>query len=167
MATVTLLPKDGDKTNPRNWRPISQTILFAKILEKIVHKQLLSYFLENKILCNFQYGFLPGKSTQEAVFNTIRHMYSSINQNKIMGAIFLDVAKAFNCIDHEVLYKKMENVGMTARVINWFRSYLTHTQVTKYGVIFSNSKRLNAGIAQGKVLGPLMYIFYVNDCINV
>ena len=59
-ATVTLLPKDGDKTHQGNWRPISQTVLFAKILEKIVHKQLLSYFLENKILCNFQYGFLPG-----------------------------------------------------------------------------------------------------------
>ena len=84
-----------------------------------------------------------------------------------MGAIFLDVAKAFNCIDHEVLFRKMENVGMTVRVVNWFRSYLTRTQVTKYGNILSNSKSITAGIAQGTVLGPLMYILYVNDCINV
>ena len=116
-ALVTLLPKEGDKNKPGNWRPISQTMLFAKILEKIVRKQLLAYFLENSIISEFQFGFLPGRSTQEAVFNTARHMYSSINHNKVMGLIFLDVAKAFNCIDHETLFKKMVNVGMSERVI--------------------------------------------------
>ena len=67
-ATVTLIPKDGNKNEPGNWRPISETILFAKILEKIVHRQMLKYLFENNILTNYQYGFLPGKSTQEAVF---------------------------------------------------------------------------------------------------
>ena len=67
-ATVTLLPKEGEKNQAGNWRPVSQTVIFAKILEKIVYKQLLSYFLENNILTSSQYGFLHGKFTQEAVF---------------------------------------------------------------------------------------------------
>ena len=166
-SIVSLLPREGDKNHPGNWRPISQTIIFAKILEKIVHKQTIAYFLEKNILSDYQYGFLPGRSTQEAVFIMVRHMYSSINQNKIMGIIFLDVAKAFNCVDHDVLLKKMENVGMSMRVISWFRTYLTRTQTVKYGNIVSNSSSIRAGIAQGRVLGPLLFIFYVNDCIIV
>ena len=77
-AQVTLIPKNGDKELPGNWRPISQTIVFAKILEKIVHKQLLNYFMVNNILTDSQYGFLPGRSIQEAVFNTVSNMYSCI-----------------------------------------------------------------------------------------
>ena len=102
---LSLLSKDGDKTHPRKWRQISQTVILANILEKIIHKQLLTYFLENNMLAKFQYGFLPGKLTKEAVFNAIRHMYGSINQNKVMGALFMDAAKAFNCINHDVLCK--------------------------------------------------------------
>ena len=113
---VTLLPKEGDKNQPSNWRPISQTV------RKNIRKKVLAYFLENRILTEFQFGFLTGKSTQESVFNTVRHMYSSINQNKVMGLIFLDVAKAFNCIDHGVLFKKMENVGMSYRVVQWSKN---------------------------------------------
>ena len=166
-AIVTLIPKDGDKNRAVNWRPISQTIFFAKILEKIVHKQLLKYFTTNNILAKMQYGFLPGKSTQEAVFTTVKHIYSTINQNKVMGLIFLDVAKAFNCLDHNVLYDKLKNVGMSERILKWFRSYLTRTQVVKYGDEVSDKLTVTAGIAQGTVLGPLVFIFYMNDCVKV
>ena len=85
---VTLIPKTGDKSQPCNWRPISQTNIFAKVLEKIVHKQLLSYFLNNSILTENQFGFLPEKSTHESIFNVVRHMYSCINNNKIMEFCF-------------------------------------------------------------------------------
>ena len=163
---VTLIPKDGDKNDPGNWRQISQTVIFAKILEKRVHSQLLAYLQDNNILSKFQYGFLPGKSTQEAVFDIVRHVYSAINQNKILGMIFLDVAKAFNCIDHKIVYKKFQQVGMCDRALNWFRSYLTRSQVIRYGNLISNKLELSAGIAQGTVLGPLNFIFYINDCIK-
>ena len=117
-AYVTLIPKNGDKTNPGNWRPISQTNIFAKILEKIVHRQMLAYLQENNLLSKYQYGFLPEKSTHEAIFNFVRHMYSAINNNKVMGVLFLHIAKAFNCIDHMILYKKMHDAGFSERVIN-------------------------------------------------
>ena len=166
-AYVTLLPKTGNKNMPGNWRPISQTIIFAKIIEKIVHKQLLNYFVENKILTELQYGFLPNKSTHEAVINVTRNMYSSNNNNKIMCMLFLDVAKASNCINHMLLFKKMRDVGMSERVISWFSTYLTKYQTVKYGEKMSTSMSIPAGIAQGTVLEPLIFIFfYINDCIN-
>ena len=114
---MTLIPKCGDKSLPGNWRPISQTIIFAKILEKIVHKQMLEYFLLNNILSKHQFCFLPNRSTHEAVLNITREMFSCVNNNKIMGMLFLDVAKAFNCVNHRLLYKKMMDVGMSERVI--------------------------------------------------
>ena len=166
-AYVTLIPKTGDKYHPGNWRPISQTNIFAKILEKIVHRQLLKYFLDNTILSKSQFGFLPEKSTHESVFNIVRHMYSCINNNKIMGVLFLDIAKAFNCIDHQVLYMKMREVGLSQRVIAWFTTYLNRTQITKYGETLSSCMEIPAGIAQGTVLGPLLFIFYINDCVNM
>ena len=166
-AYVTLIPKDGDKNQPGNWRPISQTVIFAKILEKIVHQQFLAYLERNSVISQYQFGFLPGKSTQEAVFNTLRHIYSGLNNNKLTGMIFLDVAKAFNCIEHDILYNKLRDVGASNRVISWFKTYLTRTQITKYGDKVSDKKNIPAGIAQGTVLGPLIFIFYINDCIKV
>ena len=164
---VTLIPKSGDKSEPGNWRPISQTNIFAKLLEKVVHNQLLSYFLTNKILSQHQYGFLPEKSTHESIFSVIRHIYSSINNNKIVGVLFLDIAKAFNCINHQVLYEKMRRVGLSDRAIAWFITYLDRSQVTKYGDKISDAMALTAGIAQGTILGPLLFIFYINDCVNI
>ena len=123
--------------------------------------------MNNDILSKYQFGFLPDKSTHESIFNVVRHMYSTINNNKIMGVLYLDVAKAFNCINHQVLYEKMCRVGLSDRVISWFTSYLNRTQVLKYGDVMSDRKSVTAGIAQGTVLGPLLFIFYINDCVNI
>ena len=158
-AFVTLIPKSGEKRNVGNWRPISQT--------NIVHGQLLSFLQNNDILSEFQFGFLPEKSTYEAVFNVLRHMYSTVNNNKLMGVLFLDIAKAFNCINHLLLFKKMREAGMSHRVITWFRLYLAQTQCVKYGDVISTSMNVENGIAQGTVLGPLIFIFYINDCVNI
>ena len=79
------------------------------------------------------YGFPPGSSTQEAVINTVTHMYSCINQHKVMGVVFLDAAKAFHCIDNELLYEKLKDIRMSLRVIQWFRTYLSRSQVIRYG----------------------------------
>ena len=125
ISTVKLLPKTWDLTNPENWRPISMTNIFSKILEKLVHRQMLRYIQENTLIHPGQFYFLPGKSTHEAIFRTVQQVYSSINSKKIMGMLLLDMLKAINCIDHDILFIKMENAGFSARVVKWFQSYLT------------------------------------------
>ena len=166
-AYVILIPKSGEKRNVGNWRPISQTNIFAKFWKKIVHGQRLSFRQNNDILSEFQFGFLPEKLTYEAVFNVLLHMYSTVNNNKLMGVLFLDIAKAFICINHLLLYNKMRDAGMSHRVITSFRSYLARTQCVKYGDVISTSMNVENGIAQGTVLGPLIFIFYINDCVNI
>ena len=163
--TVTLLPKSGDLTNPVNWRPISQTNIFSKLLEKIIHSKLLDYFIRNSILSNFQYGFLPARSTHEAVYDVVKKIYNSLNNRKIMGTVFLDISKAFNCIHHERLYKKLRFIGLSERCIAWFKPYLTRTQTVRVGAEHSNNLEISTGIAQGTVLGPLIFIFYLNDIV--
>ena len=93
-------------------------------------------------------------------------MYSTINNNKLMGILFLDIAKAFNCINHRLLYKKMYEAGFANGVVNWFRTYLSRSQILKYGDKNSSCMEISNGIAQGTVLGPLIFIFYTNDTVN-
>ena len=124
MGYVNLIPKQGLLSNLSNWRPITQTNIFGKSLEKIVHRHLLAYMMNHQIISDRQYGFLPGKSTHEAIFYLTRHIYSSINNKKIMGLLFLDFSKAFNCIIHKRLTCKLTAIGCDPLVIQWFRSYL-------------------------------------------
>ena len=163
---VNLIPKQGLLSSPTNWRPITQTNIFGKNLEKLVHRSLLRYFLESGVISDKQYGFLPGRSTQDAIFDLIRHIHSSINNKKLMGLLFLDISKAFDCIIHKRLLKKLELVGCDPNVIKWFESYLTRMQVVLYNGIESTPSSVPTGIGQGTILGPLIYIFYMNDIVD-
>ena len=97
-----------------------------------------------------------------------KRVYSSLNNRKIMGMIFLDISKAFNCINHERLYKKLEYIGVSERCIyiKWFKSYLKRTQMVRVTDKLSTPTDILSGIAQGTILGPLIFIFYINDVIH-
>ena len=113
-----------------------------------------------------QYGFLPGRSTHEAIFDLTRHIYSSINNKKLMGLLFLDISKAFDCIIHERLLYKLRAVGCDRTVLKWFKNYLMRRQVVVYNGIQSPICPVPTGIGQGTILGPLIFIFYKNDIID-
>ena len=166
LSRVKLIPKGGDLSNPGNWRPISMTNIFSKLLEKLVHSQLLKYLMDNQLISKHQFGFLPGKSTHEAIFKVVQYIYSALNNKKLTGMLLLDIAKAFNCISHDVLYAKMECAGFDASVIQWFRSYLHRTQQVSIYNRLSNVVSVPNGIAQGTVLGPILFIFYINDILK-
>ena len=88
----------------------------------------MKYFLNNNIISEYQFGFLPGRSTQLAVFALTKQIISAMNNKKIFGAICLDISKAFNCINHNKLYNKLNSCGITDEVVRWFRSYFNRTQ---------------------------------------
>ena len=166
LSRVKLIPKAGDLSNSGNWRPISMTNIFAKLLEKLVHSQLLKYLLDNQIISKNQFGFLPGKSTHEAIFKVVQNVHSALNNKKLTGMLLLDIAKAFNCISHDILLAKMASAGFDRTVIQWFRSYLHRTQQVSIYNKLSDAIAVPNGIAQGTVLGPILFIFYINDIFN-
>ena len=153
---VTVIPKSGNLSDPSNWRPITQTSIFAKIFEKLMHRRVSAYFDELDMLSNYQYGFRRGRSTQQAVFDLTKFVYSSWNNKKITAAACLDVCKAFDCINHEVLLYKFAKIVFSELTIAWFRSYLTRSQTVKYGDQLSDEMLTQTGIGQGTILGPLI-----------
>ena len=161
-ADVTLLPKSGDLKKPENWRPISNTNIFSKVLEKLVQRQMNTFIFKNEIISDCQYGFVPGRSTHKAVFKVVNNIYSAINNNKYVGVVFLDIAKAFNCVDHEILDIILSNQGFSERVRHWFTSYNYRFQRVKIDKTYSDVKHVVHGAAQGTVLGPTIFILYFN-----
>ena len=123
------------------------------------------FFDDNHILSKYQYGFAKNKSTQHAIFDLSKYIYSNLNHKKIIGGVCLDVAKAFDCINHDILLYKMSKIGFSITTVSWFKSYLTRRQVVKYDNIVSDVTNVKTGIGQGTILGPLLFIFYINDLI--
>ena len=110
--------KSGDLTNPGDWRPIKQTCIPAIILEKIVHKRFMRILDNNNFLNGNQYGLIKGRSTQQATFNLAPDLYRNLNSNLISGLLFLDVRKAFDSLNHQVLLSKLRSLGI-GHVISW------------------------------------------------
>ena len=136
-------------------------------MEKLVHRRVFRYFTDCNILTPYQYGFRPGKSTQMATFDLLKYIYSGLNHKKIIGSVCLDVAKAFDCINHDILLSKFRKIGFTENTIAWFKSYLTRTQEVKFASSLSSSEPVITGIGQGTILGPLLFLFYINDITSV
>ena len=162
LAEVTPIPKAGDLSNAKNWRPISQIKLPGKLLERIIHTQLSIYF-EN-ILNENQHGFRAKKSTGTAVFDVIKDLFQVWNEKGYSSCIFIDYSKAFDTIDHNILVNKLEIYGLDQNSITFMKSYLAnrHQRITIKNES-SGYTKLRCGVPQGSILGPLLFIIYTND----
>ena len=164
ISKVTPLPKRGDITLMKNLRPISNTPLPSNILEKHVNSVIYKYMESNNLFFNHQNGFRKGKSTTRAVNNIVNQIYEYRNNGEHSIAVFLDLSKAFNCVNHDILCLKLEKVGIRGQCKQWIMEYLRNRkQYVKNGNLKSDCKTINYGIPQGSVLGPLIYLLYVND----
>ena len=164
LACITAVFKAGDKNNPNNYRPISSLPILNKVFEKLLYKRLNSYFENNNILCKEQYGFRKKKSTSDAVNELLNKIYNAINRKEHLGAVFLDLSKAFDTVSHDVLLSKLEHYGIRGTPLKLLESYLSnrHQFVTVNGHK-SETKEISIGVPQGSVLGPLLFLIYIND----
>ncbi|CAH1269734.1 KARS [Branchiostoma lanceolatum] len=124
-ARLSPIHKAGDRDAPNNYRPISILPAVSKILERAVHTQLYDYMTTNNILSEVQSGFRPGHSTQTAVHLLTERWYKAMNEGELTGAVFIDLSKAFDTLDHTILLQKMSRYGIQGPALDWFQSYLT------------------------------------------
>lgn len=164
VARIAAIPKKGDLRRLDNLRPISLLSIVGKIIEKVVKKQLVGYFEDNLLFYNLQFGFRENRSTQDAIFILSDEIFKAKNQKLNTCVAYLDLSKAFNCVDHNKLMSKFWHYGIRGKCHEWFTSYLENrTQYTVIGETKSTGAVVPTGVPQGSVLGPIMYLVYVND----
>ena len=165
QARVTPIYKSGDKRLCENYRPISVLPIVSKAFEKEVFRQVYTYLSVNSLLSKFQHGFRPKHSTVTALIQMCDEWLENMDNGKINGVVFLDIKKAFDSINHRVLLNKMnEQFGIFGSELKWFESYLMNrVQQCSINGKLSDKKRINCGVPQGSILGPLLFLLYIND----
>jgi len=166
-AKVVPIFKQKKKNELSNYRPISILPYFSKIFEKLMYDRLFAFVNHKNLLYPLQHGFQPGHSTFMSLLDIQDRITKAMDSNEFSIGIFLDLAKAFDTVDHGILLAKLKHYGIRGKPLEWFKSYLTsRTQRVKCNGCFSNLQNILFGVPQGSILGPLLILIYINDLPN-
>lgn len=167
-AKVTPIYKSGDKALMDNYRPISVLPVFSKVIERVVYNQIYSYLEDNNLLSKRQFGFRRKSSTQHAVTILSDYVRQNMDKGLMTGAVFLDLKKAFDTVDHSRLLSKLPLYGIKNEELLWFESYLfDRQQFVLYNGYKSDVQHISCGVPQGSILGPLLFNLLINDIDSV
>ena len=168
VAKVIPLHKGDSKHILSNYRPVSVLPFFSKILEKIMYSRLISFINKHNILYKLQFGFREDHSTGMALTLLVDKVASALEKGECVLGVFLDFSKAFDCLNHNILFQKLNHYGVRGTALSWFQSYLSdRKQYVYYDGVSSECKNIVCGVPQGSILGPILFLLYINDIVNV
>ena len=168
IACVIPLLKSGDPMMLNNYRPVSVLPFFSKLFERLMYNRLISFVNKHKLLYSYQFGFREKYSTSLAMIYLVDKISQSLDDGDYVLGLYLDFTKAFDTVNHQILLQKLQHYGIRGIVLKWFESYLScREQYVDFDGIKSSKRFLSCGIPQGSILGPLLFLLYINDLSNV
>ena len=161
---IPVYKEKGEKFLYTNYRPISLLPAFSKILEKMVYNKLFHFLVRYQILFKSQFGFRKGHNTTHATLDFLKTIESALHDGEFAIGIFCDLSKAFDTLDHQILLKKISHYGIRGNWYLWLKSYLSNRrQYVDINGTRSEEENINVGVPQGSILGPLLFLLYIND----
>lgn len=167
IANVIPVFKNGEREVISNYRPISLLSIMGKVMERCVYKHLHNYFNRQNTITCLQSGFRPGDSTVNQLLSITDDIGKALDAGKEVRVVFCDISKAFDRVWHEGLLYKLKACGICGNLLNWLRSYLSNRkQKVVIGGVSSELSKIKAGVPQGSILGPLLFLIFINDIVN-